>query len=92
MIAALIVFGVPFVLFFWLKNRLVAFATSVAIGVPILVVNMLFLEQAAQDAEFDFVFALSLIFWATVCVLVYVGIFWLLNIIKKCLLSGGRGK
>jgi hypothetical protein len=84
MIVALIVLGVPFVLFFLLKNKLIAFVVSVAVGVPTLIVNMLVLEQAAEDAEFDFVFAMSLILWAGICILVYGVIFGLLSLFKRC--------
>ncbi|MEW4491061.1 hypothetical protein AB1L42_23485 [Thalassoglobus sp. JC818] len=63
--------AIPLISIFAFKNTIIAILASSAIGVPMLVWRMLYLETNAPDSDMDIIFALAMLIWSLILIAWY---------------------
>jgi len=88
MLALVLVILIPLIANVLLEKKLCAFAVSAPLGVLVLWINMIVVEQRAPDSDFDLVFGFACLFWGAVLVCAYAAV----AILFALLVSGLRGR
>jgi hypothetical protein len=75
------------------KPYLLRLALSLVLGVPVLWARMIYLEEIAADSDFDIVFGLAMIVWATalaICYALVLGVVGLVQAVWRACKRRGR--